>query len=161
MPDIIYRGGREAWALALIVAVLIEWLVFMFSFASENDARADSSPAETTSKKQGDAEQGRKVFNGKGICNYCHGSDGHLKQRPQLAPETNAIIDRLDPKPANLRSPGSLKLKTDDERFRLIREGHLGTGMFPDTTLTDEEITDTLAYLTALREASAQSKSDR
>ena len=148
-----------AWALSLVVAVLIGWLVLMASLTSENDARAGSSPAKTTSKRQGNAEQGRKVFNGKGICYYCHGRDGYLDQRPQLAPETTAFIDRLDPKPANLRNPGSLRLKTGDERFRLIREGHLGTGMFPDATLTDEEITDTLAYLSVLRhDASSKDK---
>lgn len=135
MPDIIPRGSRAAAALSLVVAVLTGWLVL----------------AETPPKRQGDAERGRKVFNGKGICYYCHGTDGYLDKRPQLNADTNRVIDSLDPKPANLRNPGSLMLKTDDERFRIIREGHLGTGMFPDNNLTDEEITDTLAYLSALR----------
>jgi hypothetical protein len=44
----------------------------------------------------------------------------------------------------------SLKMKTDKERFRAIREGHEGTGMFPDSTLTDQEIRVTLAYLSVL-----------
>jgi mono/diheme cytochrome c family protein len=148
-----------AVALSFAVAVLIGWLVIMFARMSENDARAGFLPAQTTFKRQGDAEQGRKVFNGKGICYYCHGRDGHLDQRPQLAPETTAFIDRLAPKPADLRNPSSLRLKADDERFRLIREGHPGTGMFPDTSLTDAEITDTLAYLSALRhDASSKGK---
>jgi mono/diheme cytochrome c family protein len=152
MPDIIHRGGSVAGTLSLVVAVLVGWLVLVCSLTSENDARASSSPAETTPKRQGDAEQGRKVFNGKGVCDYCHGKDGHLDQRPQLAPDTTAFIDRLNPKPADLRNPSSLKLKTDNERFRLIREGHLGTGMFPDMTLTDKEIKDILAYLSTLRQ---------
>lgn len=135
MPNIILRGSRAAAALSLVVAVLTGWLVF----------------AETPPKRQGDAERGRKAFNGKGICYYCHGTDGHLDKRPRLNADTDKVIDELEPKPADLRKPGSLILKTDDERFRIIREGHLGTGMFPDTTLTDEEITDTLAYLSALR----------
>ena len=135
MPDIIHRGGRVAGTLSLVVAILAGWPVL----------------AETTSKRQGDAEQGRKVFHGKGICDYCHGRDGYLDQRPQLAPETTTFIDRLNPKPADLRNTSSLKLKTDGERFRLIREGHLGTGMFPDMTLTNEEIKDILAYLSVLR----------
>ncbi len=36
-------------------------------------------------------------------------------------------------------------------RFNAIREGHPGTGMFPDTTMTTQELTDTLAYLALLR----------
>jgi len=141
-----------AMAHSLVVAVLIGWLVFMFLLTSENDAMAGPSPSETTSKRQGDAEQGRKVFNGKGVCDYCHGRDGHLDQRPHLAPDTTAFIDRLNPKPPDLRNPSSLKLKTDEERFRLIRKGHLGTGMFPDITLTDKEIKDIVAYLSTLRQ---------
>jgi hypothetical protein len=78
-----------------------------------------------------------------------------LDQHPQLNQETKAIIDHLKPKPANLRNLSSLKLMTDDERFRLIREGHLRSGMLPDTTLTDEEIVDILAYLFALRREAA------
>lgn len=31
-----------------------------------------------------------------------------------------------------------------------IREGHPGMGMFPDTTMTDQELIDTLAYLALL-----------
>ncbi len=159
MPDLIHRGGRVAGTLLFVVAVLAGWLVLASVLTSENDAKAGSSPAETTPKRQGDAEQGRKVFNGKGICDYCHGRDGHLDQRPHLAPDTTAFIDRLNPKPADLRNPNSLKLKTDNERFRLIREGHLGTGMFPDMTLTDKEIKDILAYLSALRQdASSKGK---
>ena len=34
---------------------------------------------------------------------------------------------------------------------RAIREGHPGTGMFPDTAMTNQELTDTLAYLALLR----------
>lgn len=152
MPDIIHRGGRMAGTIPLVVAVLVGWLILVSALTSENVARAGPSPSETTPKKQGDAEQGRKVFNGKGICDYCHGQDGHLDQRPHLAPDTTAFIDRLNPKPADLRNPSSLKLKTDNERFRLIREGHLGTRMFPDMTLTDKEIKDILVYLSALRQ---------
>jgi len=152
MLHLIHRGSRVAGALSLIVAVLVGWLILVSSLTSENDARAGPSPSKTTPKRQGDAEQGRKVFNGKGVCDYCHGRDGHLDQRPRLAPDTTTFIDRLNPKPADLRNPSSLKLKTDNERFRLIREGHLGTGMFPDMTLTDKEIKDILAYLSALRQ---------
>ena len=53
------------------------------------------------------------------------------------------------------RAPASagacLKLKTDKQRVYAIREGHPGTGMFPDTTMTTQELTDTLAYLAAIR----------
>jgi mono/diheme cytochrome c family protein len=101
--------------------------------------------------QQGDAERGRSVFNGKGICYYCHGVDGRLDKRPALSKDTADVIARLAPKPPNLRDPRVLRLKSDRERLRIIREGHTGTGMLPDSTLTDQEITDTLAYLATLR----------
>jgi cytochrome c2 len=101
--------------------------------------------------ERGDAERGRTVFNGKGICYYCHGMDGRLDQRPALSKETAGVIARLAPNPPDLRKPKQLRLKNDRERFRAIREGHPGTGMLPDTALTDREIADTVAYLATLR----------
>ena len=91
------------------------------------------------------------MFNGKGICHYCHGTDGFSDRRPQLAPDTKAVIDRLSPPPANLRKPEQLQLKDDKARFQAIREGHPGSAMLPDKNLTDEEIKNLLAYLAALR----------
>lgn len=101
--------------------------------------------------QQGDAERGRSVFNGKGICYYCHGMDGRLDQRPTLSRDTADVIARLAPNPPDLRDVKGLKLKTDGERARIIREGHRSTGMLPDKALTDQEIADTLAYLAGLR----------
>ena len=100
---------------------------------------------------RGDAERGRANFNGKGICSYCHGTDGRLDQRPRLSEETMKVIARLAPNPPDLRKSKQLRLKNDRERFRAIREGHPGTGMLPDTALTDQEIMDTVAYLATLR----------
>lgn len=99
----------------------------------------------------GDAERGREVFNGKGVCSYCHGVDGYRDRQPQLTVDTAALIGQLNPQPADLRNPKSLQLTSDKARFNVIREGHPGTGMFPDTTMTTQELTDTLAYLALLR----------
>jgi mono/diheme cytochrome c family protein len=114
----------------------------MSAGAAERTPRGDAG---------GDAERGRGVFNGKGICYYCHGTDGRLGQRPQLSEETTRIITSLAPNPPDLRNSKQLKLKSNRDRFRLIREGHTGSGMLPDKTLTDQEITDLLAYLAVLR----------
>jgi mono/diheme cytochrome c family protein len=99
----------------------------------------------------GNAAAGRDVFNGKGICHYCHGIDGHRDKRPQLAPDTAALIAQLNPPPADLRNSKTLRLKSDKARAKAIRDGHPGTGMFPTTTLTNQELTDTLSYLAILR----------
>ena len=100
---------------------------------------------------RGDATKGRDLFNGQGICHYCHGVDGFLERLPTLAPDTKAVIDRLSPPPADLRKPDQLHLKDDQARFRAIREGHSGSAMFPNRTLNDEDIKDVLAYLSTLR----------
>lgn len=126
---------------ALIVSLL----------ATEGQVRAGSPPPKGTAAERGDVGRGRSLFNGKGICSFCHGTDGFIDRRPQLAPQTAEIIARLNPPPADLRNPAVLRLSTDKERFRAIREGHSGTGMFPDITLEDAEIIDLLAYLSALR----------
>jgi mono/diheme cytochrome c family protein len=108
----------------------------------------------------GNAEAGRIVFNGKGICHYCHGIDGYLDKPPQLAPDTAVLIAQLNPAPADLRNPKTLHLNSDKARAKAIREGHTGTGMFPTTTLTEQELTDTLSYLTALRNEGVRTHSE-
>lgn len=100
---------------------------------------------------QGSAETGRSIFNGKGVCHYCHGVDGYLDKPPQLAPDTAALIAQLNPPPADLRNSKTLRLKSDKARAKAIRDGHPGTGMFPTTTLTRQELTGTLSYLASLR----------
>ena len=122
------------------------------------NAWAGPPPSPKSTKAAGDAERGRAVFNGKGVCYYCHGSDGNKDQRPQLAADTAALIAQLNPPPVDLRNPKVLYRKTDKQRARAIREGHPGTGMFPDTRMTDQELTDTLAYLALLRREGALKK---
>ena len=104
---------------------------------SEMNVWAGSPPSPESTKAAGDAEHGRAVFNGKGVCYYCHGSDGNKDQRPQLAADTAALIAQLNPPPVDLRDPKAPYPKTDKQRARAIREGHPGTGIFPDTTITN------------------------
>lgn len=126
---------------------------------SEMNGWAEAPPASKSAKAAGDIQRGRAVFNGKGVCHYCHGIDGNKDQRPQLASDTAALIAQLNPPPADLRNPKVLSLKNDKQRAHAIREGHPGTGMFPDTTMTNQELADTLAYLALLRnEGFAKSK---
>jgi cytochrome c553 len=139
--------------------LLVGWLAIQFTHLSEMNAWAGSPSSPKSTKAAGDAERGRAVFNGKGVCYYCHGIDGNKDQRPQLAADTAALIAQLNPQPVDLRNPKVLYLKSDKQRARAIREGHTGTGMFPDTTMTDQELRDTLAYLALLRsEGSAKRK---
>ncbi len=56
-----------------------------------------ADPADKKSALRGDAEKGRDLFNGKGVCHYCPGVDGFLNRRPSLAPDTKGVIDRLKP----------------------------------------------------------------
>ena len=122
-------------------------------------AWAEALPPPKSIQAVGDAERGRAVFNGKGVCHYCHGIDGNKEQRPELAADTAALIAQLNPPPVDLRNPKALSLKNDKQRAHAIREGHPGTGMFPDTTMTNQELADTLAYLAFLRsEGSAKTK---
>lgn len=116
------------------------------------------SQAAAAAKPKGNAEAGRSVFNGKGVCHYCHGMDGHRDKLPQLAADTATLIAQLHPPPADLRNAKALHLKTDTQRARVIREGHPGTGMFPDATMTNQELADTLAYLGLIRREGSSKK---
>lgn len=137
--------------LSLVGFLLVGWLSIQFIHMSEINAWAGPQSSNKSTKAAEDAERGRAVFNGKGVCYYCHGIDGNKDQRPQLAADTAALIAQLNPQPVDLKNPKVLHLKTDKQRAHAIREGHSGTGMFPDTTMTNQELTDTLAYLAVLR----------
>ena len=138
--------------------LLLGWLAIQFTQLSEINVWAGSPPSPKSTKAAGDAERGRAVFNGKGVCYYCHGIDGNKDQRPQLAADTASLIAQLNPQPTDLRNPKALYLKTDKQRAHAIREGHPGTGMFPDTRMTDQELTDTLTYLGLLRREDSSKK---
>ena len=116
-----------------------------------NVSRAE--PGEKNLALKGNARQGQALFNGKGICHYCHGVDGVLDKKPQLKPDTAAAIAKLSAGAPDLRNRAGLTLKDNKARFRAIREGHPGSGMLPDTTLSDQDITDLLAYLASLRQS--------
>jgi mono/diheme cytochrome c family protein len=137
--------------LSLAGFLLVGWLAIQFTQMFDMNVWAASPSSPKSTKAAGDAERGRAVFNGKGVCYYCHGIDGKKDQRPQLAADTAALIAQLNPQPVDLRNPKVLHLKTDKQRARAIREGHSDTGMFPDTTMTNQELTDTLTYLAVLR----------
>lgn len=131
-------------------------LLFVSSLATEIVSRADyawaeSSTAQPTGKLKGNILHGREIFNGKGVCYYCHGIDGYIGKRPRLEADTAALIAKLNPPPTDLRNPEVQRLKTNTERSRAIREGHPGTGMFPDTTMTDQDLADILLYLALIR----------
>ena len=145
--------------LSLSGFLLAGCLAIQFIEISEMNAWAGSPPSPKSATLEGNAERGRGVFNGKGVCYYCHGIDGNKDQRPQLAPDTAALIAQLNPPPVDLKNPKAQYLRSDKQRAYAIREGHPGTGMFPDTTMTTQELTDTLAYLALLRsEGSAKRK---
>ena len=149
--------NKTGW-LNFFSILVVGWLASQFMHMSEMNAWAGSPPSPKSTKAAGDAERGRAVFNGKGVCYYCHGIDGSKDQRPQLAADTSALIAQLNPQPVDLRNPKALYLKSDKQRARAIREGHPGTGMFPDTTMTNQELTDTLAYLALLRREGSPKK---
>ena len=116
-----------------------------FAVESEMTVWAEAPSAPRSTQTAGDAEGGRVVFNGKGVCSSCHGIDGNKDQPPQLAADTIALIDQLNPALVDLRNPKALSLKTDEQRAHAIREGHPGTGMLPDKTITNQELADTLS----------------
>jgi mono/diheme cytochrome c family protein len=121
------------------------------------NAWAASQPVE--SRTGGDRVRGRSIFNGIGGCFNCHGYDGDMTRRPHFSPKIADELAHLNPKPANLRNPATLKAEDGAQRFQTIKFGHPGTAMFPKKFLSDQEIIHVLAYLATLRaEATAGGK---
>ena len=141
---------KAAWSVVFGV-LLVSGLGIPAIPTSDTQAWAEPTVSQPSGKLKGNILRGREIFNGKGVCYYCHGIDGYLTRTPRLEKDTAALIARLNPPPTDLRAPVGLKLKTNKERSCAIREGHPGTGMFLDTTMTDQDLVDTLLYLALIR----------
>ncbi len=141
--------NKKVW-LTVCGIMLAGWLGVETVFVThEVWAEAPTSPP--SGKLKGNILRGRDIFNGKGVCYYCHGIDGYLYRTPRVEADTAKLIAKLNPPPSDLRNPDVLHLKTNQERARAIREGHPGTGMFPDTSMTDQDLADMLLYLALIR----------
>ena len=130
-----------------------------FHDVPEHECLGRFSSSSSRAKQPGNAEAGRSVFNGKGVCYYCHGMDG-------IADQLTATRSRHRRAHRAAQSATSRSQKSEEPPVN-HRQGACkgdpgrtpGTGMFPDTTMTDQELTDTLAYLALLRsEGSAKRK---
>lgn len=142
--------SKTSW-LDVFGILLTAWLGMSLPPLSDRPAWAESTTSPSGGTLKGNVARGREIFNGKGVCYFCHGIDGYLARKPRLEKDTAALIARLNPPPTDLRDPVGLRLKSNKERTRAIREGHPGTGMFPDTTMTDQDMADTLIYLAFIR----------
>jgi hypothetical protein len=56
--------------LSLVGFLLVGWLAIQLAHMSEMNAWAGSQLSHKSTKAAGDAERGRAVFNGKGVCYY-------------------------------------------------------------------------------------------
>ncbi len=115
---------------------------------------AGSPPRNKPGNEPSDTEQGRAIFNGKGLCSTCHGIDGDRNRLPsQLTKNIRENIERLSPAPPDLRQGTTLSLSTDKQRVEAIRHGHLRTAMYPlsKEALSDQEILMLLPYLASIR----------
>jgi mono/diheme cytochrome c family protein len=142
--------SKTSW-LSVFSIMAVAWLGLQLPPLSNGPAWAEAPALSAGGKLKGNVGRGREIFNGKGVCYYCHGIDAYLGKRPRLEADTARLIAQLNPPPTDLRDPGALKLKSNKERSRAIREGHPGTGMFPDTTMTDQDLADILLYLALIR----------
>jgi mono/diheme cytochrome c family protein len=129
---------------------MVGWLFLLLAGLASTPASAEGPvvpPLPT-----GDAARGRAIFNGLGGCANCHGTDGYIGRRPHKSEALTQGIAKLNPQPADLRNPGTLKAQDEAQRYLSIKFGHPGTAMYSKKNLLlDVEIVDVLAYLSVLR----------
>jgi hypothetical protein len=138
-------------SLSLGLILFVGWLGIVFAPGFDRNVWAESAVSQPGVKRKPTVERGRDIFHGTGSCSYCHGMDGYLDRLPQMEEKIAARIARLNPPPTDLRDSGVLRLKTNKERARAIREGHPSTGRFRDFTMTDRDMADILLYLAFIR----------
>ena len=129
--------------------LLTAWLGMSLPPLSDRPASAESSVSQPGVKRS--VERGRDIFHGNGGCSYCHGMDAYLDRLPHMKEDIAARIARLNPPPTDLRDAGVLRLKTNKERARAIREGHPSTGRSREFTMNDRDMADILFYLAFIR----------
>ena len=100
------------------------------------EARALTSPLPSSPEF---VEQGKALYNGKGACFNCHGTDGD---------GNGPLAAQLNPSPRNFQHHGFWRHRMEGEIFWVIKNGSAGTSMvgFGDQ-LTDNEIWTILQYL--------------
>jgi mono/diheme cytochrome c family protein len=137
--------------LSLGLILLVGCLGVVFAPGVDRNVWAESSVSQPGVKRKANVERGRDIFNGNGSCSYCHGMDGYLDRLPHMKEDIAARIARLNPPPTDLRDAGVLRLKTNKERARAIREGHPSTGRSREFTMNDRDMADILFYLAFIR----------
>ena len=85
-----------------------------------------------------EAESGRKIFNGEGMCFGCHGknADGSTDLEP--------IASQVQPNPPDLRNSQSLRHQTSKDVYRFLKDRLHGP-------VSDEEIWQIIAFLYMIR----------
>ncbi len=83
-------------------------------------------------------DKGKAIYDGKGTCFNCHGTDGGGKG-PAAA--------KLNPAPRNFRHHGFWRHRTEGELFWVIKNGSPGTAMIGfGPVLSDDEIWSLIQY---------------
>lgn len=99
------------------------------------EARALKSPLPSSPEI---VEKGKAIYDGKGTCFNCHGTDGG-GNGPAAA--------KLNPAPRNFRHHGFWRHRTEGELFWVIKNGSPGTAMIGfGPVLSDEEIWSLIQY---------------
>src|SRR5580765_1226880 len=109
------------WLLNTGTMLISPFLIGLWIFASPS-VWAASSPSKPSPKVEGNSEEGRKIYNGKGFCYECHGYDGYIDRQPQMEPELRRLLGKLDPKPADFRNPATLQSKNDQRHEHVPQE---------------------------------------
>ena len=69
---------NKAACLVVLGVLLVSGLGIPAIHTTDTQAWAESSPSQPSGKLKGNIMRGREIFNGKGVCYYCHGIDGYL-----------------------------------------------------------------------------------
>ena len=95
----------------------------------------------------GSVDEGKTIYNGKGVCAPCHGATGKGDGPAGVA---------LDPPPTDFTNPTFHASRTDAQLFAAIKDGIPGTGMisFNPALINDTETRQVIAYIRSLMDGS-------
>jgi mono/diheme cytochrome c family protein len=140
------RSKNKVAGFLLMVTVVV---CAVSAWATEHDIRQPRVPADKLEEARAltnpltDSPEilrkGKVVYDGKGTCFNCHGTDGDGH---------GPIASRLDPSPRNFHHHVLWRNRTEGELFWVIKYGSPGTAMIGfGRVLSDDEIWAVVRYL--------------
>ena len=135
---------RAILSTALAFGCVAAWTAPSATAAEPKEAKEKGDAKEK--KEKGDSKLGKDKYMENMRCSACHGESGKGDGPAAVA---------LNPKPRNYTDCAVMSQKSDEELFKVIKEGGAAVGLSPlmvpfGSQLSDKEISDVISFIRSI-----------